>query len=92
MDLHRKTLRSERFLAPRITQSETRSAVAGIGVPAMKTTVQLVKGPELEDKIAQLRILSYPDFPEVHDVGYYSNLYRCTGTIRWQTSCTAGSP
>ena len=42
----------------------------------MKTTVQLVKGPELEDKIAQLRILSYPDFPEVHDVGYYSNLYR----------------
>ena len=35
----------------------------------MKTTVELVKGPELEDKIAQLRILSYPDFPEVHDVG-----------------------
>ena len=23
-----------------------------------------------------MRILSYPDFPEVHDVGYYSNLYR----------------
>jgi hypothetical protein len=42
----------------------------------MKTTVQLVKGSELEDKIAQLRILSYPDFPEVHDVGYYSRLYR----------------
>jgi hypothetical protein len=42
----------------------------------MKTTVQLVKDPKLEDKIAQLRILSYPDFPEVHDVGYYSNLYR----------------
>jgi hypothetical protein len=42
----------------------------------MKTTVQLVEDPELEDKIAQLRILSYPDFPEVHDVGYYSNLYR----------------
>ena len=42
----------------------------------MKTAVELVEGPELEDKIAQLRILSYPDFPEVHDVAYYSNLYR----------------
>jgi hypothetical protein len=42
----------------------------------MKTTVEHVKGSELEDKIAQLRILSYPDFPEVHDVDYYSNLYR----------------
>jgi hypothetical protein len=42
----------------------------------MKTTVQLVKGSEPEDKVAQLRILSYPDFPEVHDVDYYSNLYR----------------
>jgi hypothetical protein len=42
----------------------------------MKTTVQPVKGSELEDKIAQLRILSYPDFPEVHDVDYYSRLYR----------------
>jgi hypothetical protein len=42
----------------------------------MKTAVEPVEGPELEDKIAQLRILSYPDFPEVHDVDYYSNLYR----------------
>jgi len=42
----------------------------------MKTAVQPVKGPEMEDEIAQLRILSYPDFPEVQDVGYYSNLYR----------------
>jgi hypothetical protein len=42
----------------------------------MKTTVRLVKGSELEDEIAGLRILSYPDFPEVHDVGYYSDLYR----------------
>jgi hypothetical protein len=42
----------------------------------MKTAVQLVKGPEMENEIAQLRILSYPDFPEVHDVDYYSNLYR----------------
>ena len=42
----------------------------------MKTTVQLVEGPELEEKVAQLRILSFPDFPEVHDVDYYSHLYR----------------
>src|SRR5215218_687427 len=47
-----------------------------IGVRSMKTAVELVEGPELEDKIAQLRILSYPDFPEVHDVTYYSALYR----------------
>jgi hypothetical protein len=79
LDLHRKTLQSERFFAPRITQeeSEARSAAAGSGeISAMKTKVERVNGPELEDKIAQLRILSYPDFPEVHDVGYYSNLYR----------------
>src|ERR671921_2493342 len=42
----------------------------------MKAAVRPVESPELEDKIAQLRILSYPDFPEVHDVGYYTNLYR----------------
>ena len=42
----------------------------------MKPAVEPVKGPELEDKVAQLRILSYPDFPEVHDVDYYSALYR----------------
>lgn len=42
----------------------------------MKTTVKAVKGTEMEEEIAQLRILSYPDFPEVHDVGYYSALYR----------------
>jgi hypothetical protein len=30
----------------------------------------------LEEKIAQLRILSFPDFPEVRDVHYYSALYR----------------
>jgi hypothetical protein len=42
----------------------------------MKTTVELVKGSELEDKIGYLRILSFPDFPEVRDVGYYSDIYR----------------
>src|SRR5918912_3204685 len=42
----------------------------------MKAVVEPVEGPELEDKIGQLRILSYPDFPEVQDVDYYSGLYR----------------
>src|ERR671921_695695 len=42
----------------------------------MKATVRSVEGSELEDKIAQLRILSYPDFPEVHEVDYYASLYR----------------
>src|ERR687898_1751060 len=42
----------------------------------MKATVQPVESPELEGKIGRLRILSFPDFPEVQDVGYYSNLYR----------------
>ena len=42
----------------------------------MKTAVEPVEGPGLEDKIAQLRILSFPDFPEVHEVDYYSDLYR----------------
>jgi len=42
----------------------------------MKTAIEPVKGPELEVKIGQLRILSFPDFPEVRDVDYYSGLYR----------------
>jgi hypothetical protein len=42
----------------------------------MKAVVEPVEGPELEDKIGQLRILSFPDFPEVHEVAYYSALYR----------------
>src|SRR5687768_16068232 len=42
----------------------------------MKAAVERVESPELEDKIAQLRILSFPDFPEVRDVHYYSALYR----------------
>jgi hypothetical protein len=42
----------------------------------MKTTVELVKGSELEDKIAHLRILAFPDFPEVRNVDYYSDIYR----------------
>jgi hypothetical protein len=42
----------------------------------MKAVVEPVESPELEDKIAQLRILSFPDFPEVREVDYYSALYR----------------
>jgi hypothetical protein len=42
----------------------------------MKAAVEPVESPELEEKIAQLRILSFPDFPEVRDVHYYSALYR----------------
>ena len=47
-----------------------------VGARAMKTAVKPVEGAELEDKIAQLRILSFPDFPEVREVDYYSALYR----------------
>src|SRR5918992_274370 len=42
----------------------------------MKAVVEPVESPELEDKIAELRILSFPDFPEVREVDYYSALYR----------------
>ena len=42
----------------------------------MKAAVKPVEGAELEDKIGQLRILAYPDFPEVREVDYYSALYR----------------
>ncbi|HEY6714208.1 MAG TPA: hypothetical protein VI055_18305 [Rubrobacter sp.] len=42
----------------------------------MKAAVEPVESPELEDKIGQLRILSFPDFPEVHEVDYYAALYR----------------
>src|SRR5215204_6536456 len=47
-----------------------------IGVLSMKAAVKPVEGAELEGKIGQLRILSYPDFPEVREVDYYSALYR----------------
>jgi hypothetical protein len=46
------------------------------GVLPMKAAVEPVESPELEDRIGQLRILSFPDFPEVHEVDYYSALYR----------------
>jgi hypothetical protein len=42
----------------------------------MKAAVEPVESTELEDKIGQLRILSFPDFPEVHEMDYYSALYR----------------
>src|SRR5918995_1826774 len=42
----------------------------------MKAAGEPIESPELEDKIGQLRVLSFPDFPEVHEVDYYSALYR----------------
>ena len=42
----------------------------------MKAAVEPGEGPGLEDKIGQLRILAFPDFPEVREVDYYSALYR----------------
>src|ERR671910_1330026 len=82
--------KSGRFLAPPTRRQESKmwSATAakarisdgfpavGIGVLPMKATVQPVESPELEGKIGRLRILSFPDFPEVHEVVYYSALYR----------------
>src|SRR5215204_4203512 len=91
LDLHRETLQSGRFLAPPIRRKESkpgRTTAGRIGFPAslsdgrrigvlpMKAAVEPVEGPELEGKIGKLRILSFPDFPEVRDVDYYSSLYR----------------
>jgi hypothetical protein len=47
-----------------------------LGVLSMKAAVEPVEGPELEDEIGRLRILSFPDFPEVREVDYYSAIYR----------------
>ena len=47
-----------------------------MGVLPMKAVVEPVESTELEDKIGHLRILTFPDFPEVHEVDYYSALYR----------------
>src|SRR5215203_525474 len=60
---------SDGLLASLSTESQ-------IGVLPMKAAVEPVEGPELEDKIGQLRILSFPDFPEVREVDYYSAIYR----------------
>src|SRR5215204_7271241 len=91
LDLHRETLQSGRFLAPPIRRKESkarRTTAGEIGCPAplseerrrgvlpMKAVVEPVESPELEDKIGKLRILSFPDFPEVREVDYYSALYR----------------
>jgi hypothetical protein len=47
-----------------------------IGTLSMKAAIKRIENGELEDKIAQLRVVSYPYFPEVHDVEYYSAFYR----------------
>ncbi len=42
----------------------------------MKVAVRPHENPELEEGVARVRILSYPYFPEVHDVDYYTAFYR----------------
>jgi hypothetical protein len=46
----------------------------------MKVTVRPHEGPELEEGVARVRILSYPYFPEVREVDYYTAFYRWYGT------------
>ena len=42
----------------------------------MKVVVRSLDDPSLEDGVAQLRIQAYPQFPETHDVEFYSSVYR----------------
>ena len=42
----------------------------------MKAVVRSLDEPSLEDGVAQLRIRSYPQFPETRDVEFYSSVYR----------------
>ena len=42
----------------------------------MKIMVRSLDDPSLEDGVAQLRIQAYPQFPETHDVEFYSSVYR----------------
>lgn len=52
----------------------------GIGAPSMKAAVRPFEGAKLEevleDKVSQLRVQAYPDFPEVRELEHYSALYR----------------
>jgi hypothetical protein len=42
----------------------------------MKVAIRSHERPELEEGVARVRILSYPYFPEVQDVDYYTAFYR----------------
>jgi hypothetical protein len=42
----------------------------------MKVVVRPLDDPSLEDGVARLRILAYPQFPETRDVEFYSSVYR----------------
>jgi hypothetical protein len=42
----------------------------------MKVVVRPFDDPSLEDGVARLRILAYPQFPETRDVEFYSSVYR----------------
>ena len=41
----------------------------------MKAVVRPFDNAELEEDVERLRILSYPYFPEVRDVAFYSSFY-----------------
>jgi hypothetical protein len=42
----------------------------------VKVMVRSLDDPSLEEGVAQLRIQAYPQFPETHDVEFYSSVYR----------------
>ncbi len=42
----------------------------------MKVVVRTLDDPSLEDGVARLRILAYPQFPETRDIEFYSSAYR----------------
>ena len=42
----------------------------------MRATVRRLGDNEPEDNVSKLRIKTFPDFEEVHDLGYYAALYR----------------
>jgi hypothetical protein len=46
------------------------------GAGTVKVVVQPLDDPSLEEGVAQLRIQAYPQFPETHDVEFYSSVYR----------------
>src|SRR3712207_2334036 len=46
------------------------------GARTVKVVVQPLDDPSLEEGVAQLRIQAYPQFPETHDVEFYSSVYR----------------
>src|SRR3954470_22696390 len=46
------------------------------GIRKTKVVVRSLDDPSLETGVASLRIHAYPQFPETHDVEFYSSAYR----------------